>query len=86
MTASMLASLREHPVAAVDLHDGTLARYRAPAAWLEELLAGKPPQHIVPARPDGLNPSPEAEPGAARRGRLARAADATATRSSSPCS
>jgi len=55
----MLASLREHPVAAVDLHDGTLARYRAPAAWLEELLAGKPPQAIRPARPDGLHPSPK---------------------------
>jgi MinD-like ATPase involved in chromosome partitioning or flagellar assembly len=64
MTASMLASLREHPVAAVDLHDGTLARYRAPAAWLEDLLAGRPPQHIVPARPDGLHPAPK--PSAAR--------------------
>ena len=31
MTGHMLASLREQPVAAVDLHDGTLARYRAPA-------------------------------------------------------
>jgi hypothetical protein len=62
MAASMLASLREHPVAAVDLHDGTLARYRAPAAWLEELLAGKPPQTIGSTRPDGLHltskPSP----------------------------
>ncbi|MGH3244996.1 MAG: hypothetical protein ACRDOI_02090, partial [Trebonia sp.] len=62
MTASMLASLREHPVAAVDLHDGTLARYRAPAAWLEELLAGKPPQHITPTRPDGLHPTPKPNP------------------------
>jgi TcpE family len=62
MTASMLASLREHPVAAVDLHDGTLARYRAPAAWLEELLAGKPPQQIRPARPDGLHPTPKPSP------------------------
>ena len=62
MTASMLASLREHPVAAVDLHDGTLARYRAPAAWLEELLAGKPPQAIWPARPDGLHPTPKPSP------------------------
>ena len=44
MTGHMLASLREHPVAAVDLHDGTLARYRAPAAWLEEMLSGRPPQ------------------------------------------
>jgi len=62
MTASMLASLREHPVAAVDLHDGTLARYRAPAAWLEELLVGKPPQHIRPTRPDGLHPTPKPSP------------------------
>jgi hypothetical protein len=62
MTASMLASLREHPVAAVDLHDGTLARYRAPAAWLEELLAGRPPQHIAPTRPDGLHPTPKPSP------------------------
>ena len=62
MTGSMLASLREHPVAAVDLHDGTLARYRAPAAWLEELLAGKPPLPIVPTRPDGLNPTPKPSP------------------------
>ncbi|HXT93558.1 MAG TPA: TcpE family conjugal transfer membrane protein, partial [Trebonia sp.] len=62
MTASMLASLREHPVAAVDLHDGTLARYRAPAAWLEELLAGMPPQAIRPTRPDGLHPTPKPSP------------------------
>jgi TcpE family len=62
MTASMLASLREHPVAAVDLHDGTLARYRAPAAWLEEVLAGKPPQHIRTNRPDGLHPTPKPNP------------------------
>lgn len=62
MTAFMLASLREHPVAAVDLHDGTLARFRAPAAWLEELLAGKPPQRIGSGRPDGLHPSPRPNP------------------------
>jgi hypothetical protein len=62
MAASMLASLREHPVAAVDLHDGTLARYRAPAVWLEELLAGKPPQAIRLTRPDGLNPTPKPSP------------------------
>ena len=59
MAASMLASLREHPVAALDLNDGTLARYRAPSASLEELLAGKPPQAIRPTRPDGLHPSPK---------------------------
>jgi MinD-like ATPase involved in chromosome partitioning or flagellar assembly len=62
MAGSMLASLREHPVAAVDLHDGTLARYRAPAAWLEELMAGRPPQAIMSARPDGLHPTPKPNP------------------------
>jgi TcpE family len=62
MTASMLASLRELPVAAVDLHDGTLARYRAPAAWLEDLLAGKPPQHVSATRPDGLHPAAKPSP------------------------
>jgi MinD-like ATPase involved in chromosome partitioning or flagellar assembly len=62
MTAFMLASLREQAVAAVDLQDGALARYRAPAAWLEEILAGKPPQHISSARPDGLHPVPKPNP------------------------
>ena len=62
MTGYMLASLREHPVAAVDLHDGTLARYRAPAAWLDEILAGRPPQQVTSARPDGLNPTPKPSP------------------------
>jgi cellulose biosynthesis protein BcsQ len=62
MTGYMLASLREHPVAVVDLHDGTLARYRAPAAWLDEILAGRPPQQITSSRPDGLNPSPKPNP------------------------
>ncbi|HEX4290378.1 MAG TPA: hypothetical protein VH021_15760, partial [Trebonia sp.] len=62
MTGHMLASLREHPVAVVDLHDGTLARYRAPAAWLDEILAGRPPQQITSSRPDGLNPTPKPSP------------------------
>jgi hypothetical protein len=62
MTGHILASLREHPVAAVDLHDGTLARYRAPAAWLEEILRGKAPQQHTPVRPDGLHPTPKATP------------------------
>ena len=62
MTGYMLASLREHPVAVVDLHDGTLARYRAPAAWLDEILAGRPPQQITSSRPDGLNPTPKPSP------------------------
>jgi hypothetical protein len=62
MTGHILASLREHPVAAVDLHDGTLARYSAPAAWLEEILHGKAPQQHTPVRPDGLHPTPKASP------------------------
>jgi MinD-like ATPase involved in chromosome partitioning or flagellar assembly len=62
MTGYMLASLREHPVAVVDLHDGALARYRAPAAWLDEILAGRPPQQVTSSRPDGLNPTPKPSP------------------------
>lgn len=62
MTGAMLASLREQPVAAVDLHDGTLARYRAPAAWLDEILAGRPPEPVRQNRPDGLNPTPKPNP------------------------
>jgi MinD-like ATPase involved in chromosome partitioning or flagellar assembly len=62
MTGYMLASLREHPVAVVDLHDGTLGRYRAPAAWLDEILAGRPPQQVTSSRPDGLNPTPKPSP------------------------
>ncbi|HEX6454721.1 MAG TPA: TcpE family conjugal transfer membrane protein, partial [Trebonia sp.] len=57
MTGHILASLREHPVAAVDLDGGTLARYGAPAAWLEDVLRGQPPQHNSSPRPDGLNPN-----------------------------
>jgi MinD-like ATPase involved in chromosome partitioning or flagellar assembly len=57
MTGHILASLREHPVAAVDLNDGTLARYSAPAAWLEEVLKGQPPRKKTTPRPDGLNPN-----------------------------
>src|SRR5262249_56136067 len=51
MTGYILASLREHPVAAVDLHDGTLARYSPPAARLEGILPGEPPTSQPPARP-----------------------------------
>jgi hypothetical protein len=57
MTGHILASLREHPVAAVDLNDGTLTRYGAPAAWLEDVLRGQPPQHNSSPRADGLNPN-----------------------------
>ena len=57
MTGYILASLREHPVAAVDLHDGTLARYSPPAGRVEEILLGKPPESQLPARPDGLHPA-----------------------------
>jgi hypothetical protein len=57
MTGHILASLREEPVAAVDMHDGALASYSAPAAWLEDVLSGKPPQSGTKARPDGLHPT-----------------------------
>jgi len=56
MTGHILASLREQPVAAVDLHDGTLARYSAPVAWLGEILDGKAPRRRPLAPPDGLPP------------------------------
>jgi hypothetical protein len=59
MTGHILASLREEPVAAVDMHDGALASYSAPAAWLEDVLSGKPPQSGTKARPDGLHPTPK---------------------------
>ena len=62
MTGHILASLREHPVAAVDLHDGTLARYGAPAAWLDEILRGKAPELDTPVRADGLHPKPKPNP------------------------
>jgi hypothetical protein len=63
MTGHILASLREEPVAAVDLHDGTLARYSAPAGWLDDMLSGRPPQGAMKARPDGLSPTPKTVPG-----------------------
>jgi hypothetical protein len=63
MTGHILASLREEPVAAVDLHDGTLARYSAPAGWLDDMLSGRPPQSAMKARPDGLSPTPRTVPG-----------------------
>ena len=62
MTGHILASLRDEPVAAVDLHDGALARYSVPAAWLEDVLSGKPPLSAAGARPDGLHPTPKAAP------------------------
>ncbi|HET6190428.1 MAG TPA: TcpE family conjugal transfer membrane protein [Trebonia sp.] len=62
MTGHILASLREEPVAAVDLHDGTLAHYSAPAGWLDDMLSGRPPQGAMRARPDGLNPTPKTVP------------------------
>jgi hypothetical protein len=61
MTGHILASLREEPVAAVDLHDGTLARYTAPAAWLREVLDGAQPQAQPSGHPDGLPPKARAE-------------------------
>jgi hypothetical protein len=61
MTGHILASLREEPVAAVDLHDGTLARYTAPAAMVREVLDGAQPQGQPTAQPDGLPPRPRTE-------------------------
>ncbi len=61
MTGHILASLREEPVAAVDLHDGTLGRYAAPAAWLREVLDGAQPQGQPSGRPDGLPPKARGE-------------------------
>jgi MinD-like ATPase involved in chromosome partitioning or flagellar assembly len=58
MTGHILASLREQPVAAVDLHDGTLARYSSPVGWMEEILGGKTPEVQASPRPDGLSPNP----------------------------
>lgn len=57
MTGHILASLRDEPVAAVDLNDGGLARFTAPAARLDEVLKGQPPQRHTNPRPDGLNPN-----------------------------
>jgi TcpE family len=61
MTGHILASLREEPVAAVDLHDGTLARYTAPAAMVREVLDGTQPQGQPAAQPDGLPSRPRTE-------------------------
>ncbi len=61
MTGQILASLREEPVAAIDLHDGTLGRYTAPAAMLREVLDGAQPQGQPAAHPDGLHPKARGE-------------------------
>jgi hypothetical protein len=61
MTGHILASLREEPVAAVDLHDGTLGKYTAPAANLREVLDGAQPQGQPAAHPDGLHPKARGE-------------------------
>lgn len=63
MTGHILASLREEPVAAVDLHDGALARHSPPAAWVEDVLGGKAPRNAGKARPDGLHPAAKSAPG-----------------------
>jgi len=61
MTGHILASLREEPVAAVDLNDGTLARYTSPAALVREVLNGARPQGQSSSQPDGLPPRPRTE-------------------------
>jgi hypothetical protein len=61
MTGHILASLREEPVAAVDLHDGTLGKFTAPAANLREVLDGAQPHGQPAAHPDGLHPKARGE-------------------------
>lgn len=60
MTGHIIASLREEPVAAVDLQDGTLSSYAAPAAMVREVLDGAQPQGQPSAPPDGLHPNTRA--------------------------
>jgi hypothetical protein len=56
MTGYILASLREHPVAAVDLHDGGLARHANPVGRVKDLLSGAVPDARPMTAPDGLKP------------------------------
>jgi hypothetical protein len=56
MTGYILASLREHPVAAVDLHDGALGRHMHPAADVAALLDGGVPDAPPATALDGLPP------------------------------
>jgi hypothetical protein len=57
MTGCILASLREHPVAAVDLHDGELGRQMHPAADVAALLNGGVPDAPPATALDGLPPA-----------------------------
>lgn len=63
MTGYILASLREHPVAAVDLHDGALGRHMHPAADVAGLLGGGTPDAPPSTALDGLPPGSRGEPG-----------------------
>jgi hypothetical protein len=63
MTGYILASLREHPVAAVDLHDGSLGRHMHPAADVAALLDGGIPDAPPSTALDGLPPGSRCEPG-----------------------
>jgi hypothetical protein len=56
MTGYILASLREQPVAAVDLHDGGLARHANPAGRVKDLLSGTVPDARPMTAADGLKP------------------------------
>jgi len=62
MTGYILASLREHPVATVDLHDGALARHMHPAAQVTALLNGGTPKARPTTALDGLPPGVRGEP------------------------
>jgi hypothetical protein len=56
MTGHILASLREIPVAAVDLHEGSLAGHVQLPVQLGRLLSGRTPDVTPPVPPDGLPP------------------------------
>jgi MinD-like ATPase involved in chromosome partitioning or flagellar assembly len=56
MTGYILASLREQPVAAVDLHDGGLGHHVNPAGQVKDLLSGAAPDARPTTAPDGLKP------------------------------
>jgi hypothetical protein len=75
MTGYILASLREHPVASVDLHDGALARHMHPAAQLGAFLDGAAPEVLPSAALDGLPPGGRTETLAGRLDIIANAHD-----------
>jgi MinD-like ATPase involved in chromosome partitioning or flagellar assembly len=63
MCGYILASLREEPVAAVDLHDGALAGHIHPAGTLDSILNGRAPEPRPSTALDGLPPGRQEIPG-----------------------